>query len=849
MSPHPNLNPNQKVPDMTTTDPQISNAVPSVSELSIEEQSALTGGADMWHSAEIDRLGIPGLGLTDGPSGARGFQFTGTSSMSLPCGTALASTWNRELIVRVGSLLGDEARSKGASMLLAPTVNIHRHPLGGRNFECYSEDPYLTGEIAAAFIEGVQSRGVACSVKHFACNDQETDRMEIDAVVDERTRREIYYPPFEAAVRKAGVWAVMAAYNRLDGLHCSQHPGLLTDLLRGEWGFDGVVVSDWFGAHAVDALAAGLDLEMPGPPQWLGEHLPAAITAGDVSAEAVQQAAQRVLTLIQRTAPSRTDGGPRDTEADVALARTAATEAIVLLANDGVLPLDAGSQSSIALIGWRADQPEIQGGGSAQVSPPYVSTPLEGITERAGKGAVTFESGRVTPRAAPLTGRLLAPTNGDNGDGRVALEYFPAGAMSGTPLRSETQLESSAVWLGEPAPGVPGAFSARMTAAFAPDVSGSWTLSISGIGLVRLFIDGEPLGDTANAEGGEGLLGLFTKAVECPVEVVAGTTYEVVAEFDPDPAGGDIPIAGMTVAASPPARSDAVEAAVQAASDADVAVVVVGQEERVTEGQDSASMDLPDEQVALIRQVAAENNRTVVVVNAAVPITMDWADDAAAIVQMSYLGQEAGAALAAVLFGDADASGRLTTTHPVRLEDSPAFDNFPGGDGSVSYEEGVFVGYRHFDSNGVEPRWCFGHGLSYTTFSYSGLTVSSEDDGSGGGSGEGPGGSGEGPGRGSAAVVSVEVSNTGERAGSEVVQVYVRHLDAPVDRPDRELKGFEKVTLDPGESTTVTITLDERAFAFWDTEAHDWNAPAGTYEILVGSSSRAIHQSAQLVRQ
>ncbi len=818
---------------MTTTAPSHDHtgSVPVVSDLTIDEQAALTAGADMWHTAGIGRLGVPGIGLTDGPSGARGFQFTGTTSTSLPCGTALASTWNRDLIGRVGRLLGDETRAKGASVLLAPTVNIHRHPLGGRGFECYSEDPFLTAEIAVAFIEGVQSRGVACSVKHFVCNDQETDRMEIDAVVDERTRREIYFPPFEAAVRRAGVWSVMAAYNRVDGLYCSQHPGLLTDLLRGEWGFDGVVVSDWFGAHSVDALAAGLDLEMPGPAQWLGEHLPPAIAAGDVVAEAVERAARRVLGLMDRTAPSRRtpDAGEAPDDAG-AVARAAATEAIVLLANDGVLPLSAGPE--IALLGWRADQPEIQGGGSAQVTPPYVVTPLQGIAARAATGAVTFEPGRVIPRSTPLTGRLLAPPDG--GPGGVELTYFPAGDLSAPPLLTETLLETSATWFGEPAPGVEvGDFSARMAATFVPDLTGRWTLSVSGVGTARLLLDGELLGDTVAAATGAGVLGLFTVPVECEIDLVAGTVYEVVAELDAAPAEGPIALEGLTVAASPPAQPDAVERAERAASAADVAIVVVGHEERVTEGQDSATIDLPADQVALIREVASANPRTVVVVNAATPVTMEWADDVAAVVQMSYLGQEAGTALAAVLFGDADASGRLTTTYPVRLEDAPAFEHFPGQDGSVSYEEGLLVGYRHYDTRGVDPRWCFGHGLSYTTFTYSALTVE-----------EAAGG----PGAGAGAVVSVDVTNTGERAGREVVQVYVRHLDAAVDRPDRELKGFEKVALDPGATSTVTVALDERAFAYWDADRHDWHAPPGSYEILVGSSSRAIHCTTPWVR-
>ena len=820
---------------MTTTapKPEPAGSVPSASDLTFDEQAALTAGADMWHTAGVDRLGLAGIGVTDGPSGARGTSFTGTSSTSMPCGTALASTWNRELIGQVGRLLGDEARAKGASVLLAPTVNIHRHPLGGRNFECYSEDPYLTAEIAVAFIEGVQSRGVGCAVKHFACNDQETDRMEIDVVVDERTRREIYLPPFEAAVRRAGVWAVMAAYNRVDGRYCSEHAGLLTDLLRREWGFDGLVMSDWFGTHTSAALVAGLDLEMPGPAAVLGHHLDAAVESGDVTVEVIEQAAQRVLDLIERTTSGqRGIDDPADAVAGAATARAAATEAIVLLANDGVLPLDATTSASIAIVGWRADQPEIQGGGSAQVTPPYVITPLQGITDRAPRGAVTFEPGRPIPRSSPIGGRLLAPNS--DGDRAVCLDYFARGDLSGPPLHSETQQETTAVWVGEPAPGVPaGDFSVRLTAGLAPDVSGTWALSVSGVGAARLFVDGSPVADTTTAAPGAGLLGLFTTPVESEVVLAAGSTYEVVAELDADHAEGPIALAGLTVEVRPPSQPDAVVRAVQAAATADVAVVVVGQDDRETEGADATSMDLPPDQVALIRDVAAVNPRTVVVVNAASPVTMDWADAVAAVVQMSYLGQETGAALAAVLFGDADASGRLTTTHPERLQDAPAHPNFPGHDGTVDYAEGILVGYRHYDTNGVDPRWCFGHGLSYTTFAYGPVTLSAP----------------QSAGHGREVELSVDVTNTGERSGSEVVQVYVRAVDAAVLRPDRELEAFEKITLDPGETTTVTVTLDERAFAYWDPQRHVWHAPPGTYEILVGSSSRAIHQTALWARR
>ena len=537
-----------------------------------------------------------------------------------------------------------------------------------------------------------------------------------------------------------------------------------------------------------------------------------------------------MLQLIERTAPSRRPAGPGETLADPAeaarVALDAATEGIVLLANDGVLPLDPAAALRIAVIGWRADQPEFQGGGSAQVTPPYVSTPLQGITDRAAAGSVTFEAGRALPRSTPITGRLVSSA----GDRGIVLDYFARGDLGGEPIRRETLLETSATWFGEPAPEVPvGDFSARMATSLAPDATGRWTLSISGVGTGRLFLDGALIGDTTGAAAGAGLLGIFTVPVECEVDLVAGRTYEVVAELDAAPAQGPIALDGLTVAVSPPAQPDAVERAVQAASDADVAIVVVGHEERVTEGQDAASIDLPLEQVELLRQVAAANPRTVVVVNAATPITMDWADEPAAVVQLGYLGQETGTALAAVLFGDVDASGRLTTTYPVRLEDAPAHAHFPGAAGSVTYAEGIFVGYRHYDTKGVEPRWCFGHGRSYTTFDYASLAV-----------GEPAGGAG--------AVVTVDVTNSGARTGSEVVQVYVRHIGAEVERPDRELKAFEKITLEPGASATVTVALDERAFAYWDVALGAWHAPAGTYDVLVGSSSRDIRQSVQLSR-
>ncbi len=798
-------------------------------ELTPDEQAALTAGTDLWHTAGVERLGIEPLAVTDGPSGARGSEFTGATSALMPCGTALASTWNPELIREVGELLGDEARSKHSRVLLAPTVNIHRHPLGGRNFECYSEDPHLTAAIAVAFIEGVQSRGVACAVKHFAANDQETDRMNVDVVVDEQVLREIYLVPFEAAVRRANVWAVMAAYNRLGGAFCSEHRELLTEILRDEWGFDGLVVSDWFGVHSVAAIEAGLDLEMPGPAQTLGAHLPAAVERGDVAAATVERSARRMLHLMERTTTSL--GEAVDPQRAAATGRRAASEAIVLLRNDGVLPLDPERIARLAVLGPRADNPHVQGGGSAQVTPPYVVTPLRGIVARAASASVVHEAGRVDLGAQPIDARHLA-SGDDATPGSIQLDFHPAGRFDLPPVCRRSIATTNLIWIGEPAPGVtPGNFSARATASFVPERSGTWTFTLTGSGDARVSIDGRPLLDNAGVGLGGGFMGLFSAARDATIDLIAGTVHELVAEIDmiqAPPGDGDAPtipglsLAGLTVEVTAPPQPDAVALALAAARDAEVAVVVVGQDTCESEGTDHATIDLPADQVALIREVAAANPATVVVINTGSPVSTEWADDVAAVVQMSYAGQEAGAALAAVLFGDVDASGRLPTTYPHRIEDTPAFGHFPGGDGTVEYAEGMLVGYRYYDTRHIEPSFCFGHGLSYTTFAYAS-----------------PGARVDGQ----TAVVSVDIANTGGRPGREVVQVYVRAASSSDGRPDRELKAFQKVELDPGETATVSLPLDERAFAHWDRAARAWQVEPGDFDLLIGSSSRDIHHT------
>jgi beta-glucosidase len=801
--------------------------------LSFDEKAALTSGVDLWHTAAVERVGLPALRLSDGPSGVRGPRFTGDTSVCVPCGSALAATWNRDLIHRVGRMLGDQAGAKEVHVLLAPTVNLHRHPLGGRHFEAFSEDPYLSAELAVAYIRGVQSRGVACTVKHLVANDQEHDRMEISVEVDERTLREVYLRPFEAAVREAGVWAVMAAYNRLNGVHCSEHAGLLEGILRREWGFDGLVMSDWYGSHSTAAVAAGLDLEMPGPPRYLGPFLASAIHQGDLPETVLDRAAGHLLGLANRVtgpAPDAGSAAPREDPAE--LARLAGREAIVLLRNDGVLPLDPARHRTIAVVGPKADRPDVQGGGSAHVHPPYYVTPLEGITQRADRddAAITVhhESGVVQPPLAPLGRReLQVPGSGERG---VVLEHFAGPDLEGAPLHTEVVADTELFWIGPPVPGVSSdAFSVRASAALTPDRSGAWALSLTSAGAARVLVDGAVVLDNLQPEPGSSFFGRGSLPVEGQVELQAGTTYRLTIELHSRISGArnDRWISGVNLHAQPPPVPDAQARAVAAAADADVALVLVGAAQADSEGGDREGIDLPVEQDELVRAVAAANPATVVVVNSGSPVAMSWVDEVGAIAQLWYPGQEAGTALAEVLFGDTDAAGRLPTTFPRQIEDSPAFPTYPGQHGRAPYSEGVFVGYRHYDANQVEPLFCFGHGLSYTRFEYGNLTL--EVDGAA-----------------KEATVSVDVTNVGDRWGQEVVQLYVRDLEASVARPERELQQFAKVGLEPGATQTVRLDLPRRAFAFWDVHRHEWVVEPGEFEIAVGSSSRHIHHTARL---
>ncbi|AGL15656.1 glycoside hydrolase family 3 C-terminal domain-containing protein [Actinoplanes sp. N902-109] len=644
--------------------------------LTLAEKAALLDGADFWRTQGIERLGIPSVMVTDGPHGLR--KQAGESdhvglhdsvpATCFPPAAGLASTWDPELLQRIGAALGRECRAEEVAVLLGPGINMKRSPLCGRNFEYFSEDPHLAGELGTALVNGVQSEGVGTSLKHFAANNQETDRMTVSADVDERTLREIYLPAFERVVTGAQPWTVMCSYNRINGTYASEDHWLLTDVLRGEWGFTGLVVSDWGAVNRRDAgVAAGLDLEMPSSGGSGTEIILQAVRAGTLAEQDVDLAVTRVLELVNRALPALGPGQTFDADAHHALAREAAVESAVLLKNDGgILPLTPTGR--VAVIGEFARTPRFQGAGSSQVNP--------------------------------------------------------------------TRTES------------------------------------------------------------------FLEALPAGLDVVFAAGFEIES------------------AAADPAL---VEEAVAAARDAEVAVVFLGLPPSYeSEGYDREHMDLPAHQIDLLHAVADINDTVVVVLSNGSAVTVaPWQHRAKAILEGWLLGQAGGAATADLLLGVANPAGKLAETLPLRFEDNPTIGTFPGEHGHVRYGEGLLIGYRWYDAHRLDVAYPFGHGLSYTSFSYSDLAVSEDR-------------------------VTLTVTNTGDRDGAEVVQVYVTDPQASVFRPEQELRGFARVFLAAGASQTVTVPLGRRAFAFWHPALRRWTVEGGEFGIRVGSSSRDIRLEATL---
>ncbi|MFD6431463.1 beta-glucosidase [Streptomyces venezuelae] len=788
-------------------------------KLDLDAKARLLGGRNMWALHALPEIGLGSLVMSDGPIGVRGTRWTADDpSVALPSPTALAAAWDQDLAHRAGALLAQEARRKGVHVLLAPTVNLHRSPLGGRHFEAYSEDPYLTGVIGTGYVRGVQSGGVGTTVKHFVANDAETDRFTVDNKVPPRALRELYLAPFEAIVANAHPWGIMTAYNQVNGVTMTEHRYLVEDVLRGEWGFDGYNVSDWMAARSTTGdIEGGLDVAMPGPKTVYGEPLAAAVRAGEVAEEAVDAAVRNVLRLAARVGileGAEPVVAPRDLPAEIdgeALAREIARRAFVLVRNENrALPLSPDGSGTnagtVALIGAAARDARILGGGSATVFPAHVVSPLDGLKAALPDGALTYAVGAdpSDELAAADQGFELRAICRDASDAVLGEGGLPSGRVQ---------------WIGDDLPeGVTHETLAAVdvVGTFTPRESGEHVFGTSGLGAFTLTVGGETLYDGVQEMGSasdpfEAFFG--APAERGRVRLTAGEPVEISLRHPLDKqVATPLPGVVFSLVHLGPRRDpdELIAEAVEAARAADTAVVVVGTTERVeSEGFDRRDLRLPGRQDDLVRAVAAANPKTVVVVNSGSPVELPWRDDVAAVLLGWFPGQEGGAALADVLLGTEEPGGRLPTTWG-DLTAAPVTGVTPDG-GELPYAEGVFIGYRAWEKAGATPSYAFGHGLGYTDWSYESLTV-------------------EG------ATATVRVRNTGDRAGREVVQVYLAPTAADPDRPARWLAGFAGAEAAPGEAVEVTVELPRRAFETWDESASSWTYRSGSYEVQAGRS-------------
>ncbi len=783
--------------------------------LTLEEKVSLVTGRDMWRSHGIARFGIPSIKVTDGPNGARGDGLlgTGTPTACIPNGAALGASWDPALVHELGQLLGDEARAKNAHVLLAPTINLHRSPNGGRNFECFSEDPILSGQLAAAFVQGVQSRGVATTPKHFVGNDSEFERNSIDSQIDERTLRELYLVPFEHAVKRGKCWGIMAAYNRLNGEFCTENYWLLTKILREEWGFDGFVVTDWFGARSTSKMAnAGLSLEMPGPGKFYGDKLLAAVKAGEVSQTTLDSIAKDILKLIEITADNTQstdlDEVTLDRPEDRVLIRRATAASSVLLHNNGILPLTANPKPTesifkVAVIGPNARNAKIMGGGSAKVNAYRSVSPYAALKAKLPNAEVRWEQGCNIDRTCSALSKPLV-------QGLVDVAYFEGHEIDADSdvIATEQHESFDFTIFGQPAPNVSAnAFTMRATATVMPKATGPYELRLVQYGRTRILVGGQIVLDATEGDYlvGSAFFGFGTEEIGASLDLVAGRAIELTVEFT----NRDTAIfSGVKVGLVAAEFEDLMVRAESLAATSDLAIVVVGtNDEWETEGQDRESWELPGEQRELIRQISKVNERTIVILNVGAPHDLSWLKEPAAVLYVGFGGQELGNALVDMLFGETEPSGRMPTTIGTQYEHFGAYLNYPGENSVVRYGEGLFIGHRFHDALDLEPAVEFGFGLSYTTFEMSPPRLLGEPQKS-------PGDTVE---------VEVDVTNCGDRVGSEVVQIYVEPVNPKIRRPLRELKAFKKMTLDPGTSTTVCFALVPRDFAYYDVADQFWH--------------------------
>ncbi|GAB2832427.1 glycoside hydrolase family 3 protein [Microbacterium insulae] len=790
-----------------------------VAAMTLEEKVALVSGGSAWGTASVASIGLRDLVLSDGPSGVRGAVWDEREpSLSLPSGTALAASWDPAVARRYGEVVAAEARAHGVDMVLGPTINLHRSPLGGRHFEAFSEDPVLTADLAAAYVEGVQASGVAACPKHYVANDFETDRFTADVQVDERALRELYLFAFEKSVVEARAWAVMSAYNSVNGVTSTEN-ALLDEPLKGEWGFDGVVVSDWTAVRSLESARRAQDLAMPGPSEAWGSQLVAAVRDGTVPLATLDEKVGRMLLLAARVGAWDTPGTrpPAPLDGPV-FARAAASEGMVLLRNDGVLPLDAARLTRIAVIGESAAHPRIQGGGSATVLPARIESPLEGIRSAlAGRVEVDYALGtRIRTGFLPFDpGAMTNPMTGLPG---AVLTHLDA---DGAIIRAEERFAGYILDFGDDS-----TRDRRAAIGFAtvlrPSDSGDLRIGFASPGHGRLFVDGVLVLDETLADDSDQVQAFFSPpAATITLPVERGVPLSLVYEFEPGAIVDGVP-GSLSVTFGIEVETDAeevaarlIEEAAVAASRSEVAIVVVGtNEQSECEGFDRDDLRLPGRQDELVEAVLRANPRTIVVVNAGAPVEMPWRDRAAAVLLAWFGGQEFGSALADVLFGLVEPGGRLPTTWPAALADAPITDVTPR-DGVVRYDEGIHIGYRAWLRAGARPAYPFGFGLGYTQWSYGEADVAASSEGWS---------------------LRVTAENRGARDGKDVVQVYARRRSSAIDRPALWLVGFAPVRAGAGETRAVDIAVPRRALMHWDTAHAGWSLETGEYELLVGRS-------------
>lgn len=784
-------------------------------QMTLEEKIDLLGGVDFFYLRGVPRLGVPRLRMADGPMGLR----NDGPATAYGGGIALAATWNPELIKRVGIEFGRDARAKGAHFLLAPGVNIYRASIAGRNFEYLGEDPYLASRMAVRFIEGVQSQGVSATIKHFVANNSDFDRNNTDSVVGERALREIYLPAFEAAVREAAVGAIMDAYNLTNGAYMSENAYLNIKIAKEEWGFNGVIMSDWISTYdAIGAANGGLDIEMPSGEHLNRRNLIPAIEDGTVTVSTIDDKVRRILRVAARFGwldREQLDISiPRYNRQGSRVALDAARQGIVLLRNErSQLPLNRSAIKSILVIGPTAYPAVLGGGGSSQVDPFTSTSILEGVAEVSGPGIDVLYSKGIATLAEMVDATAFSTDPGGGGEEGLRAEYFSSADLSGHPVIDRVDPRIAI----RPATGYPeGTQSERWSGYLNVEEKGEFDIFVTssgdGGGFYRLLIDDQVVIDRWE---------LNKATVDYVTLDLDVGSHKFMFEHRGRPKWPDFRLeVGISKHGDRVDRS-----AMQMAALADVIVVAAGFDSGTESEGSDRTFRLPPGQDELIKTLAALGKPVVVVLTSGGAVDMrNWLEDTSAVLAVWYPGQEGGTALAEILFGDVNPSGHLPATFERDWHESPAYRHYypEPGTNRVLYDDGVFVGYRAYEAQGVKPLFPFGHGLSYTSFEYTNLEVSPQrmDDGR--------------------VAVSFDVRNTGQRAGAVVAQLYVADDHSPVERPPKELKGFAKVFLEPGEQERVTILLDQRAFAYYDIEARDWAVTPGDFGILIGQSSEAI---------